>query len=63
MCFRLLSSGEGENFVKWLRSITKERVLGPEASAGALAYQEGQRQLVAQIEAHVERGREQAKAR
>jgi hypothetical protein len=54
---RVLGGGEGDKFLQWLRTQTKEMALGPEASDSALRHLEGQRALVSRIEALVARGR------
>ena len=41
-----------------LRTITRHRVLGPEASAELLRHVEGQRALVQHLESLIERGRQ-----
>lgn len=54
---RCFATPEGEKVLKHLRSVTLERVLGPDASAPMLRHLEGQRQLVSSMAAWVERGR------
>lgn len=54
---RCFATPEGEKVLKHLRSVTQERVLGPDASAPMLRHLEGQRQLVSSMAAWVERGR------
>ena len=57
----VISFGEkvGENFLKYLRSITIERVHGPaNIDPYTLAYLEGQRSLVAIIEQRIKHGKE-----
>ncbi len=53
-CFR---GKDGGQVLKYLRSLTMERALGPNASDSFLRHVEGQRQLVSHIFALVERGR------
>lgn len=53
-CFR---GEEGVKALKYLKSITHSRVLGPAASDALLRHMEGQRQLVAHIISLVEHGR------
>lgn len=48
---------DGIRVMAHLRSITKERALGPEVPASVLRYLEGQRSLVAYIERLILRGR------
>lgn len=52
-CFR---GQDGERVLKYLRSLTVERALGPETADGFLRHVEGQRQLVAHITALIDRG-------
>jgi|GEM_PF-711552 len=54
---RCFSSDDGMRVLSHLRSMTRDRVLGPEASDAALRYIEGQRQLVAFVESQIARGR------
>jgi hypothetical protein len=54
---RALSSADGELVLAHLRRLTRERSLGPDVPDATLRHLEGQRQLVAQIEALVARGR------
>lgn len=56
ICARVFGSADGAKLMTYLRSITKERVLGPDASSSALAYLEGQRHLVAHVEALIDEG-------
>ena len=56
VCARLFTSGDGFEFLKWLRAETKERAYGPDASDAALRHLEGQRQLCARIEGMIQRG-------
>ncbi len=55
---RLLATADGERLLAHLRALTVERRLGPEASEAALRHLEGQRALVAHLEALAARGRE-----
>lgn len=58
ICFtRTFGQGEGARVLTHLRTLTKERVLGPETSDNALRYMEGQRGLVAYMEQLIARGR------
>ena len=54
---RCLDTEDGKLVMAHLRQLTVERVLGPEASASALRYLEGQRQLVGYMAELVKRGR------
>mgnify|MGYP001229675901 FL=1 len=54
---RALTGPDGARLLAHLRAVTIERRLGPEASEAALRHLEGQRALVAHLEALVERGR------
>lgn len=54
---RCFATPEGEKVLKHLRTITLDRVLGPDASTPMLRHLEGQRQLVSSMAAWVERGR------
>lgn len=56
---RVFGTPDGLEVLALLRSQTVERVAGPETSRGALAYMEGQRQVVRAIEQRVANGREQ----
>ena len=53
---RTFRSESGRRVILHLRSITSERVLGPDASDAVLRHLEGQRQLVYYIASLVERG-------
>ena len=53
---RLFSSPEGRRVLHHLRSMSRDRVLGPDASDAQLRHVEGQRALVAHIENLIERG-------
>lgn len=53
-CFR---GRDGERVLAYLRAMTLERALGPGAPDPLLRHLEGQRQLVAHLQALVERGR------
>ena len=55
---RLLRGADGERALAWLRARTIERRLAPEASEASLRWLEGQRFLVALIEALARRGRD-----
>ncbi len=55
---RLFRGADGERALIWLRGRTIERRLSPEASEASLRWLEGQRFLVATIEALVRRGRD-----
>ncbi len=57
VALRLFSSGDGYVFMQWLRSQTKDKVMGPSASDAALWHLEGQRALVDRMEKLVEQGR------
>jgi len=54
---RCLASRDGQVVLAYLRSVTVERALGPDAEAAALRHLEGQRQLVHRIAALAARGR------
>ena len=54
---RVFSGADGETFAHYLRAITLERALGPDAPIAQLRHLEGQRQLVRHILALAERGR------
>ena len=54
---RVLSGPDGERIALYLRAITLERALGPDASEALLRHLEGQRQLVRHLLALAERGR------
>lgn len=53
-CFR---GGDGEAVLTHLRALTRDRVMGPEASEAQLRHLEGQRHLVRLIEGLVDFGR------
>lgn len=53
-CFR---GAEGQLVLAHLRGLTRDRVLGPQASEAELRHLEGQRVLVRHIETLVARGR------
>ena len=53
-CFR---GEDGSRVIEHLRAVTVGRALGPAASDAQLRHTEGQRQLVAYINALIERGR------
>ncbi len=54
-CFR---GQDGEKVLAYLRAVTLERALGPNAPDTLLRHLEGQRQLVAHIARLVKRGRD-----
>ena len=54
---RTFSSPDGERVLAHLRSITFDRYFGPETTESTLRYAEGQRALVACIEAFINQGR------
>lgn len=54
---RALSGADGERLARYLRAITLERALGPDARVAQLRHLEGQRQLVRHVLALAERGR------
>jgi len=54
---RCLDSEDGRFVMAHLRQLTVARVLGPETSASALRYLEGQRQLVGYMTELMQRGR------
>ena len=54
---RVFSGADGETFTRYLRAITLDRALGPDANVAQLRHLEGQRQLVRHILALAERGR------
>jgi len=56
---RIFQSHEGRYLLDYLRAITIERTLGPDASDSLLRHLEGQRQLVAMLTKMVERGAQQ----
>jgi len=49
-------SGAGQEFLRYLRSITIELVAGPDITDAHLRHREGMRSLVAVIETRVARG-------
>ena len=55
---RTFGHADGRLVLAHLRRLTRERTLGPDAPDATLRHLEGQRQLVAQIEALIARGRE-----
>ncbi len=54
---RCLTGAAGETLIRYLRAITLDRALGPDASDAQLRHLEGQRQLVRHLLALVERGK------
>ncbi len=54
---RCFSGRDGRIVLAYLRSVTVERALGPDAEAAALRHLEGQRQLVGRMTALAARGR------
>jgi hypothetical protein len=54
-CFR---GADGEMVLRYLRALTLDRALGPNASDTMLRHLEGQRQLVSHIVQLVQRGRD-----
>jgi hypothetical protein len=54
---RALSGADGEKLAQYLRALTLERALGPDAPIAQLRHLEGQRQLVRHLLALAERGR------
>lgn len=54
---RTFSRDDGARVLEHLKSMTKERTLGPEVSDAALRHLEGQRNLVSYIERLIARGR------
>jgi len=56
-CARCFRGGDGERVLAYLRALTLDRALGPNASDTLLRHLEGQRQLVAHIASLVRRGR------
>jgi hypothetical protein len=54
---RVFSGADGERFARYLRAVTLERALGPDAPVAQLRHLEGQRQLVRHVLALAERGR------
>jgi len=57
-CARCFRGGDGEKVLAYLRAVTLERALGPNAPDVLLRHLEGQRQLVAHIAMLVKRGRD-----
>lgn len=55
-CFR---TTDGQHVLSHLRRVTLDRTLGPATSDAALRYLEGQRALVANVLALVERGNQE----
>jgi hypothetical protein len=55
----VFSSPEGQELLAYLRSITLNRVSGPEVSTDALRHHEGMRFLFQVIAARIERGTRQ----
>lgn len=53
-CF---AGSDGRQMLRYLRTITVERTLGPDVDDAHLRYLEGQRQLVQHISSLIERGR------
>lgn len=51
--WRLFTSPDGRLALEYLRQLTKEEVVGADATDSALRMKEGQRQLVARIEGMV----------
>lgn len=54
---RCFSGAEGERALEYLRGMTLNRALGPNASDAALRSLDGQRCLVLHIESLIDRGR------
>lgn len=54
---RTFAGSDGEKAMAYLRAITMERALGPQATDAMLRHLEGQRQFVAHILGLIERGR------
>jgi len=54
---RTFGQHDGEKVLAHLRSMTKERALGPDSPDATLRYLEGQRSLVTYMERMIERGR------
>lgn len=54
---RIFSGADGEQLARYLRAITLDRALGPDATIAQLRHLEGQRQLVRHVLALAERGR------
>jgi hypothetical protein len=53
---RLFQSTEGQYLIDFLRAITIERTLGPDAPGAQLRHLEGQRQLIATLTNLINRG-------
>ncbi|CAK0777972.1 hypothetical protein CCP2SC5_70052 [Azospirillaceae bacterium] len=61
LCFaRCFSNADGARVLSWLRSMTLDRSLGPNASDASLRHLEGQRFLVHSLLALISRGRRPA---
>jgi hypothetical protein len=56
LCARIFTTPDGQNLLAFLRSITKERALPPNATSDELRDLEGQRRLVDNLEKARERG-------
>ena len=54
---RLLAYPEAETVLSHLHTVTRNRILGPEASEAMLRYGEGQKALVAYMERMAAKGR------
>lgn len=54
---RCFQGGDGRRLIQYLRTITLERALGPDADTSHLRHLEGQRQLVQHLIVLIERGR------
>ncbi len=54
---RCLTGAAGDTLIRYLRAITLDRALGPDATDAQLRHLEGQRQLVRHLLALVERGK------
>ena len=54
---RVFAGADGEQLARYLRAVTLDRALGPDANVAQLRHLEGQRQLVRHILALAERGR------
>lgn len=54
---RVFSGADGERLARYLRAVTLDRALGPDAPVAQLRHLEGQRQLVRHVLALAERGR------
>ncbi len=55
-CARCFRDQDGEKVLAYLRAITLDRALGPDASDTLLRHLEGQRQLVAHLTRLIRRG-------